>query len=346
MISELKETEGRYTTKPDAQTANDDQVELYAVADPSPEVRLEESSYASYINPDNYTTAATGGQHSARIPSVVVERPAKSTNASQENGVYTSLKAGTREKDNVYQAPSSHPNSTSLRNLVNDIDDDEQYVDVEPGSVAINYMHLLAGDADDRVGKSSSQVGRGRSPCPQFPPPLPPLEKQQIYENSQEVLPSSVSSTGAFRHTSSPMHSQSASQLTSPISLQSEGGNQIYENSQEVVPSSVPLALFTAGSLPRTMDGIRSASPRSPLPRAVDGIRSASPRSPRLHTTAPLLVAGDYDDEQQIYENSEEVTMEEDDDNDDIYENDIPGMNLHYPNPNQPTGKQYANINT
>ena len=325
MITELKETEGRYTTKPDAQTANDYQVELYAVADPSPEVRLEESSYASYINPDNYATAAKGGQQSARIPSVVVERPAKS---SQENGVYTSLKAGTREKDNVYQAPSSHPSSTSLRNLVNDVDDDEQYVDVEPGSAAINYMHLLAGDADDRVGKSSSHVGRGRSPCPQFPPPLPPSEKQQIYENSQEVVPSSVSSTGAFMHTSSPIHSQSASQLTSPTSLQSEVGNQIYENSQEVVPASVPL--FTAGSLPRTMDGIRSASPRSP----------------RLHATAPLPVAGNYDDEQQIYENSEEVTMEEDDDDDDIYENDIPGMNLHYPNPNQPTGKQYANINT
>ena len=129
-------------------------------------------------------------------------------------------------------------------------------------------------------------------------------------------------------HTSSPIHSQSASQLTSPTSLQSEVGNQIYENSQEVVPASVPL--FTAGSLPRTMDGIRSASPRSP----------------RLHATAPLPVAGNYDDEQQIYENSEEVTMEEDDDDDDIYENDIPGMNLHYPNPNQPTGKQYANINT
>ena len=347
MISELKETEGRYTAKPDAQTANDGQVELYAVADPSPGARLEESSYASYINPDNYATAANDGQHSARIPSVVVERPAKSTNASQENGVYTSLKPGTREKDNVYQAPSTHPSSTSLHNLVNDVDDDEQYVDVEPRSTAINYMHLMAGDADEKIGRSSSHVSRGHSPCPQFPPPLPPSEKQQIYENSQEVVMPSVSSTGAFRHTSSPMHSQSASQLTSPTSLQSGGDNQIYENSQEVVPSSVPM--FTAGSLPRTMDGIRSASPRSPvpLPRAVDGIQSASPRSPRLHITTPLLVAGNHDDEQEIYENSEEVMMEgEEDEGDDIYENDIPGMNLHYPNSNQTTGKQYANINT
>jgi hypothetical protein len=58
-------------------------------------------------------------------------------------------------------------------------------------------------------------------------------------------------------------------------------------------------------------------------------------------------VAGDDDDEQQIYENSEEVMMEEkEEEDDDIYENDIPGMNPHYPNSNQTTGKHYANINT
>ena len=328
VIKELKGTEGRYTAEPRTHKANDDQVELYEVADPDPEAHPE-SSYTSYINPENYASAPDG-QHSARIPSVVVERPAKSTNTNQENGVYTSLKPATRDKDNVYQAPASHPSSTSLQNLVND-DDDEQYVEVEPGSAA-NYMHLMACN-EEKVGRTSSHGSRSRSPCPEYPPPLPPSEKQQIYENSQEVAVPSVSSSGAFRHTSSPMHSQSASQLASPTSLQSGGDNQIYENSQEVVPSSVPL--FSMGSLPRTSG-------------MTDGIRSASPRSPRVHVTAlPLL---DDDDEQQIYENSEEVMVEgeeeEEDMEDDIYENDIPGMNQQYPNSSQSTGKQYANLNS
>ena len=141
----------------------------------------------------------------------------------------------------------------------------------------------------------------------------------------------SMSPSGVVRHTSSPMHSRSASQLASPTSLQSGADNQIYENSPDPVPSST-LPMFSAGS----------------LPRSVDHNRSASPRSPRVHATAPPLVVDD-DDEQQIYENSEEVMMAEEEEGmeDDIYENDIPGMNQPYPSSIQTTGKQqYANINS
>ena len=65
---------------------------------------------------------------------------------------------------------------------------------------------------------------------------------------------------------------------------------------------------------------------------STNGMRSFSPRSPPIHVPAPQLL--DDDDEQQIYENSEEVVMggEEEEDIDDIYENDIPGMNQQSPN--------------
>ena len=277
------------------------------MADPDPE--------AYYVNPENYASTADG-QHSTRIPSVVVERSVKSSSASQENGIYTSLKPGTLDKDNVYQAPASHPSSTSLQNLVSD---NEQYVEVEPGSAAAKYMQLLASDVE-RVGRTSSTGSRSRSPCPEFPPPKPPSDKQQVYDNSPGVAIPSVSSSGAFRRISTDgghMHSRSASQLASPTSLQSGEDDQIYENSQEIVPSSVPL--FSAGSLPRTSG-------------STNGMRSFSPRSPPIHVPAPQLL--DDDDEQQIYENSEEVVMggEEEEDIDDIYENDIPGMNQQSPN--------------
>ena len=300
------------------------------MADPNPEVRVEES-IASYINPENYTSAADG-QHSTRIPSVVVERPVKSSNTSQENGVYTALQHGTLDKDNVYQTPASHPSSTSLQNLVSD---DEQYVEVEQGSAAASYMQLLARDEEKR--RYSSPGSRSRSPFPEFPPPPPPSEKQQIYENSQEVAVPSVSSSGVFRRTSTDgghMHSRSASQLTSPTSLQSGGDDQIYENSQEIVPSSVPAVLFSMGSLPRTSG-------------MTNGMRSSSPRLPHIHVPAPQLP--DDDDEQQIYENSEEVMMgaEEEEEEDDIYENDIPGMNQQPPpNSKTNTGKHYTDVNS
>ena len=299
---------------------------MYAVADPDPEAHVESSYnsayYTSYINPENYASSPDG-QHSARIPSVVVERPHKSSNAGQENSVYTSLKHGALDKENVYQAPASHPSSTSLKNLVSD---DEQYVEVEGGSAAANYMKLLASD-EEKSGRTFSSGSRPRSPCPEFPPPLPPSEKQQIYENSTEVTVPFASTNEVFRRTSTDggaIHLRSGSQLASPTLVQS-GDHQIYENSQEVVPSSVPLfnGSFQHGS-------------------AMDGMRSASPCSPRM-VSSQLL----DDEEQQIYENSEEVMMgEEEDMEDDIYENDVPGMNLSPPNSNPITGKHYTNVNS
>ena len=262
---------------------------MYVVAEPQPEDYVDSSSY---INPDDY---ASTDLRKVRIPSVVVDKPNKTSNSvvgspsasstagdpassNQLNGVYTSLKRGKLDDINVYMTPSINHSSSSLQNLADDDENEEGYVYVEGStSMSASYLRLMAAGGDEI--RRSSSTGR-LSPCPRFPPPPPPESDQQIYENSEEVVPRTGISNGAFRRAST----------SSPLLVPPEE-QQIYENSCEVARSTSPML---NGAFRRT---------------STDGMHATSPlaQSPPISMSAPLP----------------------DDNEDDIYENDLPGMNLH-----------------
>ena len=233
VVRELKGMEGRYENKPDTPKTNES--DTYALADPQP-LKHTDSAYVD-VSPEHYENP--NDQHSARIPSVVVERPKKSTDAdlataaaalsSRENGVYTPIERSLLNEDNVYTVatPVSHRSTTSLQNLVTD---DKEYAIVD-SSMSANYLNLGTSVSPDgeRFRRSSSG---GRSPPS---PLLSPQLGEQIYENSQEVTPSgSPLLNGAYRRTSTD-RMQPASPLSPPL-LVPQDERQIYENSLEVMP--------------------------------------------------------------------------------------------------------------
>lgn len=214
------------------------------------------------------------------------------------------------EVDNVYSTPVSNRSTTSLQNLADSDDEEEGYVNVEDGT-SPNYLRLMATmSPPDGDGFSRSHSSGRRSPSPTSPPNYPPPllpKKAQIYENSQEVVPSDSSMpNGAFRRVST--GSSSGTRLMPNVqslpSMAPFERQQIYENSQELVSSTSP---FIGGAFKRTY---------------TDGMYQTSPQSPPISMSAMA--------EKRIYENTKEVAHTEDTE-EDIYENDIPGMNQQAP---------------
>ena len=269
----------------------------YMVAAP----QSKTDTITSYSHPGDRTYSA--GQPVAVVPSVVVERPPNQSGVSttsptnQSNGEYTSLKREEIEMDNVYTTP--------VHNMQNPTDSDsdsdheeEEYVNVEDGT-SPSYLHLISSTLQDGEGFNRSFSGGRRSPSPKLPLPPPPLPTAtQIYENSQEVVPLGSSKTnGAFSYTSPGNMELPTKVQTLPVRVASEC-QQIYENSQELVPSSSPV--FNGRT--STTNVVRSPSPRSP----------------------PISMS--MEEDKRIYENSQGVMLLEDT-GEDIYENDLPGMN-------------------
>ena len=267
-------------------------------------VAVESQEQDAYINPDNYAYCVK--QQPVKVPPVIVEQPNQSSTPSvaipsttddssnQINGLYTSLKRGEMDQNNLYMTPSNCSTS-SLPKLVEN--EDRGYINVDEETSA-KYLTLVSPSShkSDEFMRSSPSVGR-RSPSPSYPPPPPPA-KRQAKGNGRGLSPSA--SGPIRRYSADETHSTNPPVPSQTLEASEQ---QIYENSQEIVTSTSPLfngALRnTSGSSDRLLPGV-----------------SVSPPAPE--TTSQV---------NKIYENSQEFFMLEDSDEDDIYENDLPGMN-------------------